>query len=87
MCYRRLLDILYKDHITNEEVIRIENAIRPHVDFLTTFRQWKLRRYGPTIRSSGLTKTIKQGTIRQSVEEEDRRNSQKRTSKNGGDSS
>ncbi|GFO33447.1 hypothetical protein PoB_005995200 [Plakobranchus ocellatus] len=33
-CYRRLLGISYKDHITNEEVSRrIENAIGPHVDF------------------------------------------------------
>ncbi|GFO27472.1 endonuclease-reverse transcriptase [Plakobranchus ocellatus] len=64
-CYRRLLGIFsYKDHITNEEVKRrIENAIGPHVDLLTIVRQRKLKWYGHTIRSSGLAKTIMQGTV------------------------
>ena len=63
-CYRRLLGISYKDHITNEEVRRrIENAIGPHVDLLTIVRQRKLKWYGHTTRSSGLAKTIMQGTV------------------------
>ncbi|GFO32912.1 dual specificity protein phosphatase 22 [Plakobranchus ocellatus] len=63
-CFRRLLGISYEDHITNEEVSRrIENAIGPHVDLLTIIRQWKLKWYGHTTHSSGLAKTIMQGTI------------------------
>ncbi|GFO48632.1 eukaryotic translation initiation factor 3 subunit f [Plakobranchus ocellatus] len=63
-CYRRLLGISYKDHITNEEVSRrIVNAIGPHVDLLTIVRQRKLKWYGHTTRSSGLAKTIMQGTV------------------------
>ncbi|GFN79374.1 endonuclease-reverse transcriptase hmrte-e01 [Plakobranchus ocellatus] len=63
-CYRRLLGILYKDHITNEEVRRrIENAIGPHVDPLIIVRQRRLKWYGHTTRSSGLAKTIMQGTV------------------------
>ncbi|GFO40659.1 endonuclease-reverse transcriptase [Plakobranchus ocellatus] len=63
-CYRRLLGISYKDHITNEGVRqRIENAIGPHVDLLTIVRQRKLKWYGHTTRSSGLAKTIMQGTV------------------------
>ncbi|GFN93416.1 endonuclease-reverse transcriptase [Plakobranchus ocellatus] len=63
-CYRRLLGISYKDHTTNEEVNRrIENAIGPHVDLLTIVRQRKLKWYGHTTRSSGLAKTIMQGTV------------------------
>ncbi|GFO03319.1 endonuclease-reverse transcriptase [Plakobranchus ocellatus] len=53
-CYRRLLGISYKDHITNEEVSRrIENVKGPHVDLLTIVRQRKLKWYGDTTRSSG----------------------------------
>ncbi|GFO31515.1 eukaryotic translation initiation factor 3 subunit f [Plakobranchus ocellatus] len=63
-CYRRLLGISYKDHITNEEVSRrIENAIEPHVDLLVIVRQRKLKWYGHTTRSSGLAKTIMQDTV------------------------
>ncbi|GFR87960.1 endonuclease-reverse transcriptase [Elysia marginata] len=61
-CYRILLSISHKEH--NEEVRRrIENAIGPHVDLLTIVRQWKLKWYGHTTRSSGLAKTIMQGTV------------------------
>ncbi|GFR90694.1 retrovirus-related Pol polyprotein LINE-1 [Elysia marginata] len=61
-CYRRLLSNSHKEHITNEEVRRrIGNAIGPHVDLLTIVR--KLKWYGHTTRSSGLAKTIMQGTV------------------------
>ncbi|GFS04927.1 endonuclease-reverse transcriptase [Elysia marginata] len=50
-CYRTLLSTSHKEHITNEEVRRrIENAIGPHVDLLTIFRQRKLKWYGHTTR-------------------------------------
>ena len=39
-CYRRLLNISYKDHVTNEEVRnRIQNAIRMHDDLLTMVKE------------------------------------------------
>ncbi|GFO09817.1 endonuclease-reverse transcriptase [Plakobranchus ocellatus] len=63
-CYRGLLGISYKDHITNEEVRRrIENAIEPHADLLTNVRQRKLKWYGHTTCSFGLAKTIMLGTV------------------------
>ena len=35
-CYRKLLHISYKDHVTNEEVrAKIQQAIGPHEDLLT----------------------------------------------------
>ena len=41
-CFRKLLGILYKDHVTNEEVkARIGNAIGPYED-LTSVKRRKL---------------------------------------------
>ena len=43
-CYRRLLNISYKDHVTNEEVRnRIQNAIGGHDDLPTIVKKRKLR--------------------------------------------
>ena len=62
-CFRKLLGISYKDHIANEEVkARIGNANEPHEDFLTSMKRRKLKWYGHVTRSSGLAKTILQGT-------------------------
>ena len=48
-CYRKILHISYKDHVTNEEVrAMIQQAIGPHEDLLTIVK-------------SGLAKTILQG--------------------------
>ena len=64
-CYRRLLYISYKDHVTNEEVRnRIQNAIGVHDDLLTMMQKRKLRWYGYISRSSGMAKTILQGSER-----------------------
>ena len=64
-CYRRLLNISYKDHVTNEEVrSRIQNAIGVHDDFLSMAKKRKLRWYGHISRSSGMAKTILQGTVK-----------------------
>ena len=64
-CYRKILRILYKDHVTNEEVrAKIQPAIRPHKDLLTTAKRGKLQWYGHVSRSSGLAKTILQGTVK-----------------------
>ena len=35
-CYRKMLSISYKDHVTNDEVCaKIQQAIGPHEDLLT----------------------------------------------------
>ena len=64
-CYRRLLNISYKDHVTNEEVLRkIQTAIGEYDELLTLVKKWKLRWFGHVSRSSGLAKTILQGTVK-----------------------
>ena len=64
-CYRKVLRISYKDHVTNEEVrAKIQHAIGPHEDLLTTVKRRKLQRYGIVSRPSGLAKTILQGTVK-----------------------
>ena len=50
-CYRRLLNISYKDHVTNNEL-------------LTLVKKRKLRWFGHVSRSSGLPKTILLGTVK-----------------------
>ena len=62
-CYRRLLNISYKDHVTNEEVRRkIQAAIGEYDELLTLVKKRKLRWYGHVSRSSGLA--ILQGTVK-----------------------
>ena len=57
-CYRKILRISYKDHVTNEEVrAKIQQAIGPHEDLLTIVKRRKLQWYGHVSRSSGLAKT------------------------------
>ena len=64
-CYRKTLHISYKDHVTNEEVCaKIQQAIGPHEDLLTIVKRRKLQWYGHVSRSSGLAKTILQGTVK-----------------------
>ena len=64
-CYRRLPNISYKDHVMNEEVRnRIQNATGVHDDLLTMAKKWKLTWYGHISRSSGMAKTILQGTVK-----------------------
>ena len=64
-CYRRLLNISYKEHVTNEEVRnRIQNAIGVHDDLLTMVKKRKLRWYGHISRSSGMAKVILLGTVK-----------------------
>ena len=73
-CYRRLLNILYKDHVTNEEVCRkIQAAIGEYDELLTLVS-----------RSSGLAKTILQGTVKgKRKKKADRRRGGKTISKSG----
>ena len=64
-CYRRILHISYKDHVTNEKVsAKIQQAIGPHEDLLTIVKRCKLQWYGHVSRSLGLAKTIMQGTMK-----------------------
>ena len=63
-CYRRIFNISYKDHITNEEVrSQVRALVGPYEELLTTVEKRKLRWYGHVSRSSGLAKTILQGTV------------------------
>ena len=63
--YRRLLNILYKDHVINEEVCRkIQAAIGEYDELLTLIKKWKLRWFGHVSRSAGLAKTILQGIVK-----------------------
>ena len=62
-CYRRLLNISYKDHVTNNEVRRkIQAAIGEYDELLTLVKKRKVRWFSHVSRSSGLAKTILQGT-------------------------
>ena len=59
-CYRKILHISYKDHVTNKEVhAKIQQAIGPHKDLLTIVKRRKLQWCGHFCRSSGLAKTRK----------------------------
>ena len=65
-CYHKILHICYKDHFTNEEVrAKIQQAIGPHEDLLTIVKRRKLQWYGHVSSSSGLAKTILQGTVKE----------------------
>ena len=81
-----LLGISYRDHITNNAVKdRIRQAIGPYDDIVTTVRKRKLKWFGHVSRSSGLAKTILQGTVQGGEEGADKRSVGKTTSLNGQD--
>ena len=64
-CYRKIIHISYKDHVINEEArAKIRQAIGPHEDLLTIVKRRRLQWYGHVFRSSGLAKTILQGTVK-----------------------
>ena len=64
-CYRKILHISYKDHVTNERVrAKILQAIGPHEDLLMIVKRRKLQWYGHISRSSDLAKTILQDTVK-----------------------
>ena len=58
-CYLKILHISYKDHAINEEV-----RAKIQQDLLTIVKRHKLQWYGHVSRSSGLAKTILQGTVK-----------------------
>ena len=60
--YRKILHISYKDLATGEEVrAKIQQVMEPHEDLLTIAKRRKLRHVSC---SSGLAKTILQGTVK-----------------------
>ena len=82
-CYRRLLNISYKDYVSNEEVRRkIQAAIGEYDELLTLVKKRKLIWFGHVSRSSGLAKTILHGTVK-GKKEADRRRGGKTISKSG----
>ena len=43
-CYRKILRISYRDHVTNEEVrVKIQQEIGTHEDLLTIVKRCKLK--------------------------------------------
>ena len=65
-CYQRLFNILYKDHVTNKEVCRnIQAAMGEYDELLTLIKKQKLRWFCHVSKSSGLAKTILQGTVKE----------------------
>ena len=64
-CYRKILRISYKAYVTNEKArAKIQQAIGPYEDLLTIVKRRRLHWYGHVSRSSGLAKTILQGTLK-----------------------
>ena len=64
-CFRKILRISYKDHVTNEEVrAKIQQAIGPRVDFRTIVKGRKLQCHAHVSRSSGLTRGILPGIVK-----------------------
>ena len=81
----RLLNILYKDHVTNEEVRRkIQTDIKEYNELLTLVKKRKLKWFGHISRSSGLAKTILKGTMKGKRKQgADKRRGRKTISKSG----
>ena len=62
-CYRKILHISYKNHVTNDEAhAKIQHATGPHEDLLTIVKRRKLQWY--VMSPSGLAKTILKGTVK-----------------------
>ena len=81
-CYRKILLILYKDYVTNEEVCaQIQQAIGPREDLPTIVKRRRLKWYGLVSRSSGQAKTILQDSERRRIQS--RQKGGKTTSGNG----
>ena len=64
-CYRRLLNISYKVHVTNNAVRRkIQAVIGEYNELLTLVKKRKLNWFGHVSRYSGLAMQILQGTVK-----------------------
>ena len=72
-CSRKILHISYNDHVTNQAVrAKIQQATGPDEDLLTIVTRRKLQWYGHVSRSSGLAKSILQGTVKGEEDKADR---------------
>ena len=74
-CFRTLLGISFKNHITNDAVRdKTRQAIGPYDNMLTTVKKRKLRWFGHVSRIIRLAKTILQRiAVQGGREEEDKR--------------
>ena len=64
-CYHKKLCVSYKDRVTNEEAhAKIQQAIGPHENLLIMVKRCKPQWYSHVSHSSGLAKTILQGTVK-----------------------
>ena len=64
-CDRTILCISYKDHVTTDEVrAKIQQAVGPHEDLLTTVERRRLQWHGHVSGSLGLGNTILKGTVK-----------------------
>ena len=73
-CFRKILRFSYKDYVATADVrAKIQHAIGPHEDLLTTITRRKLQWYGHVSHSSGLAKAILQGTVKGEEDKADRR--------------
>ena len=83
-CYRRLLNISYKDHVTNEEVHnRIQNATGVHDDLLTMIKKRNSDSMATSQDPLAWQRQFCRGQWKEHEEEEDRRRDGKITSRNG----
>ena len=81
-CYWRLLNISYKDHVTNKEVRRkIQAVIGEYDELLTLVKIRKLRWFGLVSRSSGLAKHAYRAQLKEKEKEAGRRRGGKTLSK------
>lgn len=63
-CYRKLLDINYKEHTSNETIrTKITESIGKHKSLLEIVKERKLKWFGHATRSNGLQKFPLQGTM------------------------
>ena len=63
-CYRKTLHSSYKDHVTTRKSVPRPSRQSDHTKTLTIVKRRKLQWYGHVSRSSGLAKTILQGTVK-----------------------
>ena len=83
-CYRKILHITYKDHVTNEEVhAKIQQAIGPHEDLPTIVKRCKLPWYDYVFLHQFWPKPSCEAQWKKEEDEADRGSGRKTISGNG----
>ena len=83
-CFRKILGITYKDHVTNKEVRnRMTQATEPHEDLLATVKKRKLKWYSVVSRSSGFANQPCKAQCNETGKEIGKRKHGKTASENG----